>query len=378
LARQVRLLHVFPTFDLGGAQVRTVDLMASLGPGFSHQVAALDGHTAAAERVAPEVEFRLTAAPERANALSSCIRLRRMLLRVKPDLLLTYNWGAIEAAIGARLNTGIPFLHAEDGFGTDEALGLKARRVWTRRVVLRGAAGVVVPSRKLERIALEQYRLPREKVVYIPNGVDTDQFAPRQDAGAKAAFGIDPAAPVIGTVGHLRSEKRLTLLIEAVARLRDAGARLLIVGGGPGLSELQAKAAHWGCAERVVFAGMLADTAPAYAAMDVFAMSSATEQMPIALLEAMASGLPAVCTDVGDCAYMMEQERPPFIVPPGDAGALAGALDRLLGDEELRRETGRANRLIAEKRFSRDEMIERYRELYLWVAGRGPAPEGQA
>jgi len=374
----VRLLHVFPSFELGGAQVRTIDLMASLGIGFIHQVAALDGRAAAAALVAPGVSFSLTAEPERASMPLSCALFRRVLLRLKPDLLLTYNWGAIEAAIGASLGTGIPFLHAEDGFGSDEAESLKARRVWTRRVVLRRAAGVVVPSRTLERIALEQYRLPRDKVVYIPNGVDTDRFAPQHHARAKAAFGIDPAAPVIGTVGHLRPEKNLGLLLEAFARLESPDARLLVVGGGPCLAELQVTAGRFRCAQRVVFAGMLNDPAPAYAAMDIFALSSSTEQMPVALLEAMASGLPAVCTDVGDCGAMLDQRTPRFLVPAGDARALKSALDTILSDEPLRRAAGRANRRRCAAEYSKNEMIERYRRLYLKAAGRDEAREEQA
>lgn len=371
----VTLLHVFPTFDLGGAQVRTLDLMLSLGSGFRHLVAAADGRTGAAANVAGHVDFRLCRAPAKGGTPATALGYRQLLRQLRPDLLLTYNWGAIEAAMGARLLTGIPFVHGEDGFGADEAGGLKQRRIWTRAVVLRGARGVVVPSKTLERIALEEYRLPREKVLYIPNGVDTERFAPRRDEAARAAFGLPADAKVVGTVGHLRPEKNLGLLIESFARLNDRAARLLIAGGGGCLEELRAAAGRHGCAERVIFAGMMSDPAPAYAAMDVFALSSNTEQMPVALLEAMACGLPAVCTDVGDCGWMLGAESGQFVVPAGDAGALTAALARLLASEDLRERTGKANRAACAGRFSRSEMIESYRRLYLWAAGRGPVPE---
>lgn len=370
---KVVLMHVFPTFDLGGAQVRTLNLMVGLGRGFRHLVAAADGRAGAAAGVEDGVDFELCEAPPKAGTAETAWGYRRLLLRWKPDLLLTYNWGAIEAAMGALLGTGVPFLHCEDGFGADEAQGLKRRRVWTRRLILRGAAAVVVPSRTLERIALEQYRLPSRTVRYIPNGVDTVRFAPQSNPAAKAALGIPPEAEVVGTVGHLRPEKNLGLLIESFAGLKDRNARLLIAGGGGCLEQLRAAAERQGCQGRVVFAGLLSDPAPAYAAMDVFALSSDTEQMPVALLEAMACGLPAVCTDVGDCGWMLGDAA--VLTPPGDAAALTAALKRLLEDEGLRKRLGAQNRASCERRFSRNDMIESYRKLYLWAAGRGPAPE---
>jgi glycosyltransferase involved in cell wall biosynthesis len=98
--------------------------------------------------------------------------------------------------------------------------------------------------------------------------------------------------------------------------------------------------------------------------MDVFAMSSATEQMPVALVEAMACALPAVCTDVGDCAEMLGTRDWPFIVPPGDLEQMTRALQRLVSDAGVRAETGAANRVRCVERYSRDFMIQRYREMY--------------
>lgn len=371
----LHLLHVFPTFDSGGAQMRTVELMARLGRGFRHSVMALEGGTGIAALIPPQVDFRIEPAPPRQGSLRRASSLRGILNRLRPDLLLTYNWGSIDAAIAARLCAGIPFLHAEDGFGADEAHGLKARRVWTRRLVLPGAKAVVVPSRTLEKIALESYALGRARVRYIPNGIDLDRFQPGSSPEARDRFGIPHNAFVVGTVGHLRPEKNLSLLIEAAARTGRPELRLLIAGGGACEPQLRAAAQQAGIADRVVFTGPVADPAPVYAAMDVFALSSATEQMPVALLEAMACGLPAVCTNVGDCAMMLARYDAPFIVPPGDAAALAAALILMLDTAELRREAASTNRRLVEARFSTGAMVDRYRQLYMWAAGRGPSPE---
>ena len=114
------------------------------------------------------------------------------------------------------------------------------------------------------------------------------------------------------------------------------------------------------------FAGYHADPRAHYRAMDVYALSSDTEQMPIALIEAMASSLPVVATDVGDARIMLPAEQAPFVVALGDGSLerFSGALARLASDAALRARLGRANRLEAERRFTLERMVEEYRALY--------------
>jgi glycosyltransferase involved in cell wall biosynthesis len=106
------------------------------------------------------------------------------------------------------------------------------------------------------------------------------------------------------------------------------------------------------------------DPAPCLAAFDVFALSSASEQMPLALLEAMASGLPAVCTDVGDCREMLGGGGAPAVVPPGDEAAYAAALAALAARAELRAALGAANRARCVERYPADRMVRAYASLY--------------
>ena len=133
---------------------------------------------------------------------------------------------------------------------------------------------------------------------------------------------------VIGTVAALRAEKNIARLIRALARLPAAApARLVIVGDGPERAALEALAVAEGVGGRVEFAGHCADPAPLYAGFDIFALSSDTEQMPLSVLEAMASGLPVAATDVGDVAAMLDAANRPYVVARED-GALADALAR--------------------------------------------------
>ncbi len=367
----LRILHVFSTFAPGGPQVRSVELMNHLGPDFEHSICAMDNVTSAAPRIRPNVRFEILPALPKSvpGVLRSAPGLFR---RTRPDLLITYNWGAIDVALAAALHRPCPLLHAEDGFGADEANGLKSRRVWARRIVLKAAHGIVVPSHTLERIALDRYKLPRSRIIYLANGVDIETFAPHQDPSAKARFALPPESFVIGSVGHLRAEKDYPNLIRAFARIADPRARLMLVGDGPCREDLASLSKTLGCADRIRFAGLLNETATTYQAMDLFVLSSTTEQMPVALLEAMASGLPAVCTDVGDCASMLDRTAPPFVVPPSQPQALTNAIQVLMEDHELRRAAAAANRRICVSRFNKETMIEKYRRLYLSTAGRLP------
>lgn len=362
------VLHVFPSFDVGGAQVRTAALMNLLGPRFRHAVVSLQGGMACAARVAPGVELTPLPFPalpgERLPARLR--RIRRAIGGAAPDALVTSNWGAIEWAMANLLPRRVRHLHMEDGFGPDEAVAQKPRRVWTRRAVLR-LSDVLLPSRNLERIAREVWRLPAPRLRFVPNGLDLARFHPD---GPRAELGLPGDGPVIGTVAALRPEKNLGRLLRACAALaRDGVAfRLAVVGDGPERAGLERLAAELGLAGRARFLGHVADPASAYRAMDVVTLSSDTEQMPFSVLEGMATGLPVVSTEVGDVRAMLAPENHGFLVPKND-DALALALRNALASEEARRRAGAANRARAEAEYDERRMAERHAALWTGAAG---------
>lgn len=368
MAAVPRLVHVFPTFVAGGAQVRATDLMNAFGPRFEHVVLSLDGRTEARERVERSVALQCLPPPPKAGSLATARRLRALFVELRPALLLSYNFGAIDALFAAR-GLGLPAVHHEDGFHADEARGLKRRRNWLRRLALPAVSRLVVISRNLERIALEVWRQPRERVLYVPNGIDVASFArERAPDGLRARLGLGAQAFVVGSVGHLRPEKNVARLFGAAARAVRQGLdlHLLVLGDGSERAALAARAAAPPLERRVHFLGFQSDPRAAYRAMDAFALSSDTEQMPMALLEAMAAGLACVSTDVGDVRALLPEAQGELLAPT-DAGAeaaLAAALERLGRDPGLRERLGRANRERAAQRFERAGMVAAYAELY--------------
>jgi glycosyltransferase involved in cell wall biosynthesis len=345
-------------FETGGAEMRLVRLANAMPGRFRHWILPISGRSSATALFEPGVDWELVEAPGSPSAAGFASLIRRL----RPALVQTYNWGAFDAAAGAVLARA-PLLHTEDGFGADEAQGLKARRVWARRLVLPFARRVVVPSRTLERIALQVYRLPARKVARIPNGVDCLRFRPGRNDALRRQLGIGEDEFVAGTVGHLRPEKNYGFLLRAFAEARIPASRLVIAGEGPERDALRTLARELGLEGRVLFPGVI-DPAPWYRMFDLFVMSSLTEQMPLALLEAMASGLPALCTDAGDTPEMLDSPDLPAIVPAGDPGAYAGALREWAASAALREKAGARNRERAAQQYSLEKMVERWRTLY--------------
>lgn len=360
------VLHVFPSFAVGGAQVRFCALANRFGPRWRHVIAALDGRTDCAERLRPEVPHTLLPdpVPRGLGPLAAAWRIRGLLRRLRPDVLVTSNWGSIEWALAGlappRLCPRLHHVHTEDGFGPDEAAGQKPRRMLARRLALRWSE-VALPSTVLLRAAREAWRLPEARLHHIPNGLDLDRFRPD---GPPAVLEVPGEGPVLGTVAALRPEKNLARLLRAAAQLRAEGQalRLLVIGDGPERGALEALAGDLGLAGAIRFAGHVPDPAAAYRAMDLFALSSDTEQMPFSVMEAMASGLAVASTDVGDVRVMLGPENAPHLAAL-EAAALAAALRPLLADAALRARRGAANRARAERLHDQERMFQAYAAL---------------
>lgn len=363
------VLHVFPSFAVGGAQVRFAALANRFGPRWRHLIVALDGRTGCAERLRPEVPFALLPRPVPGglDPLRAAWRIRGLLRRIRPATLVTSNWGSIEWALANLMPPRLRHLHTEDGFGPDEAAGQKPRRVLTRRLALRWSE-VALPSTVLLRAAREAWRLPEARLHHIPNGLDLRRFRPD---GPRAGIEVPGEGPVIGTVAALRAEKNLARLLRAAALLRGEGValRLLVIGDGAERPALEALAGELGLAGCTRFAGHVPDPAAAYRAMDLFALSSDTEQMPFSVMEAMASGLAVASTDVGDVRVMLPAEAAPHVAALED-GALAAALRPLLADPALRGRLGAANRAKAERDYDEETMFQAYAALIGDGAGR--------
>ena len=375
----MRLLHLHSSFNAGGKELRAVRLMNLFGGGVSHTVVSAEPNAyAASAAVAKGVAVSY---PQDFPPLTGPFRIGRLhaLARAMAghDLVLTYNWGAMDAVMAHTLFSqalGLPpLVHHEDGFNEDEALRLKPARNWYRRIGLGRAAGLIVPSQRLERIALEVWHQPRWRVRRIANGIPTAAYAatPKPDVLPRV---IKRKGELwLGTLAGLRAVKNLPRLVRAFAGLPEEW-QLVILGEGPERETIREAAIALDIGHRVHLPGFVADPARVLGLFDLFALSSDSEQFPISVVEAMAAGLAVAAPAVGDVAAMVAPENAPFIVAPGRDDSLAEALERLAGDAPLRARIGAANRTRARAEYDEGAMLAAYRAAYAAALGRETFP----
>ena len=209
-------------------------------------------------------------------------------------------------------------------------------------------------------------KIPEGKLATIPNGIDLQPI--RSDATQlRHELGIAPGTPVIGTAGRLAHQKGLEFLVQAaeILRPRFPDLKVLIVGEGSEQAALQNMVDRAGLQENVHLLGLRMDIPDLLALFDIYALPSRWEGLPMAILEAMAAGLPIVGSAVGGVPTAVREGVNGFLVEPEDAASLAGSLERLLNDPHLRRRMGEAGRKRYEASFTARQMTRRYEKLYL-------------
>ncbi len=362
-----RILHLHSTFAAGGKEVRAVRLMNAWGPRLDHTIVSAEPQSmAAAALVQGDVAVDYAQDFPSLKGRPTPMRLGRLARAMRGfDLVCTYNWGAMDAVMAHRLFAGMwnlpPLVHHEDGFNEDEAARLKPARNLYRLAALGRVATLIVPSTGLETIARLLWRQPEARVKRIPNGIDTAAFAAPPDAQALPIRKREGEFWV-GTLAGLRAVKRLPDLVAAFAPLPPEW-QLVICGEGPERAAILAKAEELGIGNRLHLPGNV-DPAKVVGLFDIFALSSASEQFPLSVVEAMAAGLPVAAPDVGDICHILGEQNRVLIAPPGDVGALSGALLALAANPDLRSALGQANRQRARENFDFAVMQAAYESAY--------------
>jgi glycosyltransferase involved in cell wall biosynthesis len=366
MSRPVHILHLHSSFSLGGKEARAVRLMNAFGDAARHTiVSGVSDQLGARASIARHVKYEIAQDAPSLTGRPSVARyeaLARFMRRF--DLVLTYNWGAIDGVMARRVfpKGAPPLVHHEDGFNADEATGLKVERNVYRRIALGAAHALVVPSQVLEGIALKTWKQPPARIHRIANGIDTRLYAQKPDPRKIPGFVRNANEVVIGALAGLRAVKDLPLLVRACGGLTGK-IRLVIVGEGPEREAILAAARAMGIADRVVLPGFVDRPHRFVGAFDIIALSSKSEQFPISVVEGMAAGLPVVSTPVGDVPRMVSAENAPFVTG-ADEVLLRDALQPLVSDADLRARVGAANRAKARAEFDEATMLAAYRALY--------------
>jgi glycosyltransferase involved in cell wall biosynthesis len=284
--------------------------------------------------------------------------LRRERIDVLHAHMFTSNaWGTV---IGRLARTPVVVAHEH----TWSFEGAPLRRLLDRELIARFGDAFVACSKEDMRRMIEIEHIRPEHLRLIPNGIPTPAGGGSHDV--RAELGIPRDAPVAGAVGRLMPQKSFDVLLRAAARLRGEfpGLQVLIVGDGDERAALEALAEELGLRDTVRFLGVRPDVPDVLAALDVAALSSTAEGIPLAALEYMEAARPVVATRVGGLAELIEDGVQGLLVEPGDPDALAGAIAALLRDPARREAMGAAGRERRRREYDLDTMVRRVEGLY--------------
>jgi len=370
------VVHLVYSLGVGGLETLLVDCINRMpAERYRHAVVCLTGYTDFATRISqPGVELYALDKPP-GLGLATHGKLWRLLRRLRPAILHTYNLAALEYAFTAAM-AGVPVrIHAEHGRDAGDPQGLNPKHNFLRRRLVPFVDRFIPVSEDLQRWLKNVVRIPAAKTQFIRNGVDTDRFAA---AGQAAATGSPwgPSDFVIGTVARVQDVKNHRGLVEAFVRLRELlpaqreHLKLSIVGDGPLLPALREQVAQAGLQDAVWLPGARADIAALLHTFSVFCLPSLAEGTPVSMLEAMACGLPVVASRVGGIPEVVSDGEHGFLPPAGDREALALALARYAADPALRRAHGAAGRARVQSGFSMATMLSDYTALYDELCGR--------
>ena len=289
-------------------------------------------------------------------------RLVRLLRRERPAVFHAHmsspvacKWG-LAAAVMAR----VPAVVGTVQVGAYEPPDRSA--YWQLRLLARGVGRYLAVSREIAAELVERLGWPAERVEVAHNAVDVERVAVAAPAGLRARLGGSETRPLVLTPARLDAQKGHPILLEAIAELPEA--LFLFAGEGPERGALEARAAELGVSERVRFLGRREDIPQLLAACDVFALPSLYEGSSLAVLEAMAAGIPIVSSAIGGTEELIEDGRSGLLVPPGDAKALAAALRRLLEEPGLREQLATRARERVDTDLTREQNAERVAETY--------------
>jgi sugar transferase (PEP-CTERM/EpsH1 system associated) len=366
------IAHVVYRFDVGGLENGLVNLLNRMPrEHYRHAVIALTDATDFRARVIrDDVPFiELHKAPGHAARLYPA--LARMFARMRPAIVHTRNLAALEASVPAWLARVPVRIHGEHGRDIGDLDGASRKYRLVRRAYRPFVDHYVAVSGDLTHYLVDDIGIPATRVTRIVNGVDTRTFRPRIDAARVPGCPFaDPQLVLVGTVGRLQAVKNQVLLARAFAHAVAASPalrarlRLVIVGDGPMRSKISGVLAAAGVADLAWLPGMRGDVADLLRSLDLFVLPSQAEGISNTILEAMATGLPVIATDVGGNAELIEDGVTGSLVPSADVGALAAAIARHAQSPALARTMGHAGRARAERLYGLETMVAQYSALY--------------
>jgi sugar transferase (PEP-CTERM/EpsH1 system associated) len=366
------VVHLIYRLDFGGLETLLAECVNRMpAHQYRHAIICLTDYTDFAKKITqPDVEiFALHKAP--GLSLGTHAKLWKLLRKLRPTILHTYNLAAIEYAFTATM-AGVPIrIHAEHGRDASDPEGKNRKHNLLRRWLVPFIDCYIPVSCDLQCWLKNVVGIPDAKNLLVNNGVDTEHFKKNTDSkNTSILWNVPQDSFVIGTVGRIQDVKNHVGLIDAFIQLQarfpeeKARLRLAIVGDGPLRKIVEEKIASANIANVVWLPGARTDIAEIMQTFSVFALSSIAEGTPVTILEAMSAGLPVVATHVGGIPALVVDHVTGTLVPPNDADAMALALALYINQPALAAQHGAAGRERIERQYSVAAMLAGYTALY--------------
>jgi glycosyltransferase involved in cell wall biosynthesis len=352
----IRIVHIMTSFGIGGAEQLVLDLCRRLDRGRFEPivVAVVDGGAMRPEfhdvGIPTEVVGKTTKI-----GLRTIQRLTEFLKAERPQIVHTHLFGGDAWGRIAAIRAGVPhIISTEHNINCDEGF---IKRLVKRRLA-RDTERIVAVSDAVRAQSLRVDRIPSEKLVVIPNGVDLERFRPTERPPRDLVQ--------ILSVGRLVPQKGHDVLLDAFAVLRDAlpRARLSIIGDGPLRPHLEEQIRAYRIADRVQLLGLHRDLPTFYGRADIAVFPSRWEGLGLAAIEASACGLPIIASAVGGFHEVIRDQETGVLVSPEEPKLLAEAITELVCDRARRILMGHAGRRHVERHFDIRKVVERYERLY--------------
>jgi glycosyltransferase involved in cell wall biosynthesis len=379
----LQVMHVISGLLHGGAETVLFRLATAPGSTVRHTVVSMRGEGVMGARLREAgVEVICLDMQGWAGNVRGLWRLVRLLRARRPDVVQTWMYHAdLIAGLVARLAglRAVAWGVRNSGVSLGESSRSSRAAAWACARVSGWVPGVVVACARKAAEVHRAWGYRADRVLVVPNGYDLDVWHPDAAGAAelRARWGVPEGAPLLGSVARWNPLKDHENLLAALALCVRAHPDLRCVLIGLGMSrdnaDLIALARHYGLLDHLIFLGRRDDVPALMRALDIHVLSSKAEGFPNVVSEAMASGVACVATDVGDAADIVGEHG--WVVPPGDASALAGAIDRAVAavrDPQwpARRDAARAS---VERRYSLQTMVDRYETVWRRLAADFPA-----
>jgi len=366
------IAHVIYRLDVGGLENGLVNIINGLPEGkFRHVIICLTNYTNFYKKIRPDVELiALNKRP--GNDFGMYWRLFKVFRRLRPDILHTRNLAALEAQLPAWLAGVKHRVHGLHGWDVSAANAVSRKHLKLYQLMDSLVQRYIPLSDELESFLFEQVSVNHAKSIKICNGVDTQCFIPGSASRRQVlpeGFLPDNGL-LIGAVGRLESVKNQLLLVEGFIELLERDPlikqtmRLMLVGDGSMREAIEQRIHEAGVADQVWMTGSRNDVPELMAALDVFVLPSKAEGISNTILEAMATALPVIATDVGGNAQLVLDNETGFIIPSEAVSVLVDRLQQYANDENLLKQHAQAGRVRADKSFSLEHMVSQYQAVY--------------